>query len=238
MDYYDDAAPKKGFTFWKLIKWLLALITIAIYVLLTLRSCALEGLKDTAKTRKLIWNTASLSAYQSSPEDFSVGTSPEDFAMTSDGTFTVTNLRWIAAAGQLQLTVRYNDSLAREIEDEFSLGAEPEGEYLTFAVRDDLGTVYTAFEYITDDVFVYNYRRLAFDGINLDRCQTLRLEAYYVGYVDYNSSSAPLNTLVIYDASQGLEQYELKDSELPDGGTTPNLMQSRVWVKTDDTGSD
>jgi hypothetical protein len=234
MDYYEDEAPKKGFTVWKLIKWLLLLLTIAIYLLLTLRSCALEGLKDTAKTRKLLWNETSLSAYNASPDTFSVYKNSADSIVTNDGTITVTNIHWLQSAGQLQLTVRYNDSLARTIEDEFSLDAEPTGEYLTFALRDDLGNVYTAFEYVTDEAFIYNFRRLVFDGVKLDGSSTLSLEVYYTGYVDYNNTSAPLNSITIYSASDGLEPYELKNSELPNDGISANLNSSKVWTTAPD----
>ena len=57
MNYYDDAEPKKGFGIGKLFKLLLSLIIIMVYLLLTRRACALDGLKDTAKTRALLRKT-------------------------------------------------------------------------------------------------------------------------------------------------------------------------------------
>lgn len=238
MDYYNDAAPKKGFTFWKLIKWLLALVAFAIYLLLTLRACALEGLRDTSKTRALLRNETLIEAYAQSPESLTVLAGPEDSITTTDGRITVTNIRWIDAVDQFQLTVRYNDSIARVIMNDFSLKEMPTDEYLTFALRDDAGNLYTAFEYITDEVFVYNFRRLAFDGVRLEECNTLKLEVYYTGYVNYESSSAPLNALTVYSKAGGLEPYEPKKGELT-GTATQGLLKSRVWTKssTDDTES-
>ncbi len=230
MDYNDDA-PKKGFTIGKLFKWLFAIIALSIFLLLVFRSCALEGMRDTAKTRKLLWNDVSLAAYKASPDNFSVARNTDESIMTPDGTITISGIRWIRNIGQLQLTIRYNNSLARTIRDTFSLDAEPQGEFLTFALRDDIGNLYTTFEYITDSAFIYNYRRLVFDGINLDGCAELKLEIYYTGYVDYDSTAAPLNTVLIYQSSQEFKDYTIKSDELPGGGVTPNLEKSRKWVK-------
>jgi hypothetical protein len=238
MEHYNDAAPKKGFTFWKLVKWGLALVTFAIYLLLTMRACAMDGLKDTSKTRALLRNETLLAAYAKSPDSLTVLAGPEDSISTTDGRLTVTNIRWIDAVDQFQLTIRYNDSLARSIMNEFSLREEPTGEYLTFALRDDAGNLYTAFEYITDEVFVYNFRRLVFDGVQLDDCNTLRLEVYFTGYVNYENKSAPLNSLPVYSKADGLQPYEPKKGELTDS-VTQGLLKSRVWTKpiTADTES-
>lgn len=230
MNYYDDAEPKKGFTVGKLIKWVLALITLSIYLLLTLRACALDGLRDTSKTRALLRNDKFVAAYQTAPDSITVEAGTEESITTRDGRLTITNIRWIDAINQFQLTVRYNDSLARYIMDDFSLESEPTGEYLTFALRDDAGNLYTAFEYITDEAFVYNFRRLVFDGVNLDECNTLKLEVYYTGYVNYDISSAPLNTVTVYERSEGLIPYTPKKGELA-ATATDGLTKSRVWTK-------
>jgi len=228
MSYYDDAEPKKGFSIGKLFKWLMALITFSVYLLLTLRACALDGLKDTAKTRQLIRNETFVQAYSAQPDSMKVHAFAEDSITTRDGRITVTNIRFIEPIDQFQLTVRYNKSLARFIMDDFSLKKEPTGEYLTFALRDDQGNLYTKFEYITDSIFVYNFRRLVFDGVQLDGCSYLRLEVYYTGYVNYESGSAPINTITVYTKEQGLVPYKPKKGELS-ATTTDGLIQRRVW---------
>ncbi|MGI6202526.1 MAG: hypothetical protein ACOYID_03885 [Eubacteriales bacterium] len=229
MNYYDAEPKKKGFSIGKLFKWLLALLTFSIYLLLTLRACALDGLKDTAKTRALLRNEKFVAAYSTSPESIKVEAGIDNSITTRDGRITVTNIRWIEPIDQFQLTVRYNNSLARVIMDDFSLKNEPVGEYLTFALRDDAGNLYTAFEYITDSVFVYNFRRLVFDDVRLEDCNFLRLEVYYTGYVNYNSSSAPINSITIYNKEQGLKPYNPKKGELS-ATTTTGLTKSRVWA--------
>ena len=76
---------------------------------------------------------------------------------------------------------------------------------------------------------MYNFRRLVFDDVRLEDCNFLRLEVYYTGYVNYNSSSAPINSITIYNKEQGLKPYNPKKGELS-ATTTTGLTKSRVWA--------
>ena len=114
--------------------------------------------------------------------------------------------------------------------DDFSLKQEPTGDYLTFALRDDTGNLYATYEYISDSVFVYSFRRLVFDGVSLNDCNALKLEVYYSGYVNYESSSAPLNIVTVYTKEQGLVPYTPKKGELS-ATATAGLIKSRAWSK-------
>ena len=234
MDSYDDVPVKKGFTLWKLLKWLVILGVISLYLLLTLRACALEWMKDTSKTKNIIWNNIAFEAYNSDPDNFLIYAYSTKADTSNDGALTVTNVKYIPSIGEIQLTVRYNNSLARRIQEEFSLDSEPEGEFLTFALRDEFDNLYIEYLYITDSAFVYNYRRLIFDGVDLTESTKLNLEAYYIGYVDFDSVSAPVNKLKILDSDLDLTQYKLKTSDLPGKEITQDLQKSRVWVKIDE----
>ena len=117
------------------------------------------------------------------------------------------------------------------LKEDFSLDSIPDGEPFVFILEDNLGNVYTEYKYTSDKKNIYNYRRLLFDGIDMNaektveengneitkKFETLTLKAYYKDSV---LLSEPYATITVYDTDHYHEPIELEKSPQK----TPDMM--------------
>lgn len=113
-----------------------------------------------------------------------------DFAL-----FMADHLYYVPELGELQITVRYNNSTLREMKADFGLDAEPlpSAELFSFSLVDhtavdkdgreveDGGNRVYAASVKTESKFMYQYIKLTFCGISFEGADWLRLEIAYTG---------------------------------------------------------
>lgn len=152
------------------------------------------------------------------------------------GYFAVTQSRFIDEAEQLQVVLRYNNSTLKYLKDDYSLPEIPSRDDQVFDV-----TVLVAYDLTPEDTSdnfgndeksvrferfyatttlshqktLYNYRKLTFDGIKIDKgVLAVYLDIYYTDDVNYEKE--PYGTLLLYDYTEENIEYKLtaKDIEL------------------------
>ena len=150
---------------------------------------------------------------------------------SKDGNFFARNMIYIPETGELQVTLRFNTSLADSIKEKYGVDFDPDAKgsftYSLVAMRasdtasegEELGrpidATLVAEEY--DSLFMYRYIKLVFDGVDLaagttDAVDWLRLEISINGV----AMKEPYMILIYYNnKSFPLIPYKLSDKEKP-----------------------
>ena len=111
-------------------------------------------------------------AYASDP-DMEMFTHDTPFEISDDGYMTAYGLVIIPDIGQVQITVRYNDSI-------FSYNGLPEDAPFTYTLTDSVtGTSVTAVPAEEAEKWMYNYRRLVFEGVPFTEESNLTVAIWY-----------------------------------------------------------
>lgn len=113
-----------------------------------------------------------------------------DFAL-----FMANHLYYVPELGELQITVRYNNSTLQEMKADFGLAAEPvpSADLFSFSLVDHTAVdendkeveggghrVYAA-SVTTESKFMYQYIKLTFTGVDFEAADWLRLDIAYTG---------------------------------------------------------
>ena len=118
---YQSKSTLRKFFSWRtlkrLLKVLFLLLILFVYAILFFRLCS--GSPPKSLTR-LIWTESMLTAYAQAGEDFIVYSQEPAEHIAQDGYFGVYDIRYIPAAEELQLTVRYNNSSTEKLEEELT----------------------------------------------------------------------------------------------------------------------
>ena len=134
----------------------------------------------------------------------------------NEGNFFADHLIVVDATGSLQITVRYNnstlDKFAEKLEG-FDPAAEDPFLYRIFACtggegKDLVGDIYTPEAYRNASLAMYQYRRLAFDGIDLEGVNWIRLE------ILREDTEEVVGTILIYENHEDynlFEEYTVKE---------------------------
>ena len=151
--------------------------------------------------------------------------------------FTAREVAFIEDANQIQLLFRYNNSTIRHLVQDYNLPEVPDRTADLYDV-----TLYVAYDLTPDDVtdnagndpesvrferyyptetraastLMYNYRRITFDGIDMNPTENpvlaVYVDIYYVGDVDYGKDS--YGTLCIYDYATIKDYHDLDKDEV------------------------
>ncbi len=161
------------------LKWFGYLLVFAVFAILLWRIFS-SKLPDSAS--EVIWTKNSFAAYEKLGDDLLIYTQDVGTVFDEDGKFSLYEFHYIPSAKEVQFTVRFNkstiDRLAEELTEEQQMkGYASEDGVITpemlgklpfaFALHDEDGNVYTAYEYTTFEKNRYTYVRLAFSGIDL-----------------------------------------------------------------------
>lgn len=118
---YQSKSTLRKFFSWRtlkrVLKVLFLLLILFVYAILFFRLCS--GSPPKSLTR-LIWTESMLTAYAQAGEDFIVYSQEPAEHIAQDGYFGVYDIRYIPAAEELQLTVRYNNSSTEKLEEELT----------------------------------------------------------------------------------------------------------------------
>jgi len=123
------------------------------------------------------------------------------YEISEDGYMTAYGLVMIPAIEQVQITVRYNESI-------YEYNSLPAGAAFTYTLTDSVtGEEIEAVPAEEDEHWMYSYRRLVFDGIALTEENNLTVKIY--------CSGVKITEEMIHHADQNVvnEQYKLSGRE-------------------------
>ena len=151
--------------------------------------------------------------------------------------FTAKEVAFIEDANQIQLLFRYNNSTIRSLVKDYNLPTTPDRTADLYDI-----SLYVAYDLTPNDAtdndgndpesvkfvryfpsstlsaqsLMYNYRRITFDGIDMNVTENpvlaVYVDVYYVEDVDYEKDS--YGTLCIYDYATTKDYYDLTDDEI------------------------
>ena len=199
-------------TIGRILKYTVFALILFVYVFLMFRMC---GVSDSKTMSEFIWNEESVTAYNNNPGSFKITiVNKKDSALTSDGKFAVSNIH-ITGTGQIQFTIRYNNSTVKQIIKDYKLETEPVGEpFIYILTNTNTGETFRSYQYVAEKKLIYNYRKIIFDGIDLNE-KNYCVDIYYCADVNFNK--APYGTLpLIFAISEEVEisKTPVKDNRL------------------------
>lgn len=217
---YGEEERYKNSSFWgklfsfktlkTLLKILLGIVLLGIYGILFFRLCT-GG--PSGYMKKLLKTDADIAAYEKYGS-LSVFSQMLSVSAEEKGKFFIYDVRIIAETNEVQMTIRYNNSIVETLKDDISarFTAEQETEKaealsavsdtpFVFVLRDEDGNVYTGCAYVTYSKNLYKYLRIAFTVPNLTSSLSTSPDVLY-------PTGTPSNPLYIYKgAGAGTSEY-------------------------------
>ena len=244
-DYHDDeeeneydATRGRKFTFGKILRktfsYALTVLALAVIAFLVWR---ISSTGDPKAFKSFLWNDISIEAYNESPESFKALQYVRNDNLTPNGKFSASSVYFVPSIGQFQMTLRYNDSTvkklvnelmteyelknANEVKEKFGVYENTEKELFVFTLSDNLGNVYTDYQVVSGTKYMYNYRRIIFDNIDMNATKvtekdgetlTEAFEELYLNiyFIDDVQLSAPYAILTVYDTEHDHSPVDLK----------------------------
>ena len=185
-------------TAWKIIKGVLLGLVLAVCALFIWRITLLTDTRTLKSISPDEINRAAYKAASGSPVCFTHEIRDE---ISKEGLFGAYGLVYIKDAHQVQFTVRYNDSVYKYTDYEsgtefrYYLKNEVTGEY-TEATRSE-----------SAERFMYNYRRLVFDGYDLGEDADIYL------YISDGRAEDAFDSLPIHYAKLPMDEYKLTKAD-------------------------
>lgn len=236
-DYYPEEEKKKSSLVGSILKYLASALIVLVFALVFFRIAIAN---DTKLAKSFIWTPESVSAYNEKggltvvsqeltgytlrDENGTVIESVSYDELSEDGLFKTGNLMYVKETRELIVTVRYNDTCESEFCKKYSLDPNAT-EIFVFELVDGEKT-YSDYSFVTDERFVYHYRRLIFKNVDLDSAKTLTIVGYSVGNPDREK---PAVKMTVYDSNIKTEAVKL-DKYLP---AKAGELQSPPYVKFD-----
>lgn len=185
----------KKITFGKILKFFFIFLIITVYILLFGRMwlARTPGAID-----RFVWTDDTLKAYNSSATTFIPMTQQLPKTIDDNGYYSVSDFAFLPEYGQIQFTVRYNNSTKDALKNYYT-DVVDEGEIFVFTITDENGNVYDNYKYITRTNLLYNFRRVVFDDLNFDNINKLNLNIYYIN--DVTEASPMYKNFVLYDSN-------------------------------------
>lgn len=222
-DYNEiDDAPRSKNPIAIIIKILVVTIIVTVVGVLGFRIALFNYYPEEMKT---IYFNDTLSEYYNSV-DGNIGAKTQSLRAPYDdeeeGNFFCDNLIVIEGADQLQLSLRYNVSVAENIMSTYGIESfDVESDFLTLRLVDNYGRVYSDLSYMgSDSLMMYRYKKLVFDGVELSDTgdgkypEWIRLEIFING----QSQDKPFAMVPVYENNEVyniFEDYELSSKEVP-----------------------
>ncbi len=140
------------------------------------------------------------------------------------GNFFAAGVTLVPDSGSVQLFVRFNRATLATLNEEYGLSLTEENSDTAFvfslfashgADADGMGFVgadYTPVYEESDKLWIYNYRKLCYEGVDIDSARWLRLE------ITLSDTGELIGTIPVYIADSDfddLEKISFKKSELP-----------------------
>ncbi len=193
----------KTLTFSKIFKFIFVFLIITVYTLLLGR---MYLARYTGSMARYAWTNNALETYE---QTSNLTLMTQDLSKTIDdnGYFSISNYVFIPEINEVQFTLRYNDSTVDTLEN-FYTDVSEIGETFVFTLTDNYGNVYDTYKYISKSNFIYNFRRLVFEGVDIDNAGTLYLNIYYIN--DVSKASPIYTSFRLYDKDTRAYESDLK----------------------------
>ena len=238
LDYYPEEEKKKPSLVGSILKYTVTAFIVLVFALVFFRIAIAN---DTKLAKSFIWTPESVAAYNEKgsltvisqelsgytlrDENGTVIESVSYDELSEDGLFKTGNFMYVKETNELLVTVRYNDTCEEEFCKAYSLDPNA-GEIFVFELTDGEKT-YGEYSFVTDERFVYHYKRLIFKNVDLDSAGKLVLIGYSVGNPDREK---PAVKMTVYDSNIETEAVKL-DKYLP--AETPGDLDTPPYVKFD-----
>lgn len=237
LDYYPEEPKEKSSSLAvRILKYLVTAIIVLVFALLFFR---IGISNDTKLAKSFIWTEESVEAYNKNGsltvysqelEGYTLrdenGTVVESISydeLSEDGFFKVSRFMYVKETGEVLITLRYNDTCEEEFCKKYSLDKNA-GEIFVFELSDGKNT-YSDYSFVTDERFVYHYRRLIFKDVDIENIDKLSIIGYTVGNPDREK---PVLNMPIYDSNIECERVKL-DKYLP--AKTDPMLDTPPYVK-------
>ncbi len=219
---YEDDIPKSKNKFLLFLKILIIVVCFSVVGFLAFRLIIFNHYPDSIKN---IYFTENLTEYYKKTGG-AINAKTQDLRAPYDdpdvANFFCDNLIVIEGAGELQISVRFNKSSIANMEKKYGLSGlnKDDKELLSFRLFASDGTnqavICEAPTYVgTDSFLMYNYYKLAFDGIDFKNPpKWIRIEIFVKGQKD----EAPFAMIPIYENNENyavFEEYKLSKEERP-----------------------
>ncbi len=214
MDYYEYEENKKRFTPKKIARFIFKLIAysiiIATFVLIIGR---IQLAKLPKSFTQYVWTDASRAAYEDGEIEL-IFQEPYS-SYDENGYYNVSNVAISPESGEVQFTVRYNSrSTINSLMQFYGMTERPTGEVFVYILSDQSGKEYTSYTFAASSRPMYEFRRVIFDGVDLEGVETLYLDVYYGDDVSKNGRMN--SSFVIFDTQLGTRPAEsVKVAESP-----------------------
>ncbi len=219
-DYYpDEPEIKKGFSVGKIFKWVGIVFVILVYLLIMFR---IFISKDTSLAKKFVWTDENVAVYNEKgglsvyshdlagytlrDENGTVIATASYKELSEDGLFKIGSIMYVQDTKEFIITVRYNDTCEELYSEKYSLDPK-KGELFVFMLTDGEKT-YSDYTYISDERFVYHYRRLIFKNVDLSDVSKLTIKGYCVGMPDLEK---PVLEMGAYDVNCRNKRVDIRD---------------------------
>ena len=217
----------KKITFGKIMKFIAVMLIVTVYVLL-LGRMALA--KDRGMMSKyIVFTDSAVEQYESSPDNFTVMSQQLSESIDDGGYYRISSYAFLPELGELQLTVRYNNSTLETLKAYYG-DISIADEVFVFTLSDSSGKVYDRYKFAASSNIIYNFRRIVFEGVDFENAGTLYLNVYYVCDA---SKSAPMSlSFKLYDEKNTTYESKLKISNKH--SYAEKFKDSPVFVYEDD----
>ena len=181
----------------RIAKWIVTAF-IAIFNIMFIFRCCVAG------NRSILADLVPTDALRAAYTDGQVELITHDVVreISENGYMSAYAYVWSPEAKEVQITVRYNDSV-------YEYNALPEEAEFSFTLTDSVsGTVYEPSVTLKDSFWMYNHRRLVFSDVEMAEESNLVLKMYYNGEELISS-----DTIHYADQNVVNEPYRLSRSE-------------------------
>ena len=159
-------------------------------------------IRDPKMESEYLWNEKTLQAYHESGDDFKVMSQKMSTYMwqdpdtgenktierdtfnggkeIGDETMRISSMYYTEAAGQVQVTLRWNQNAKKDVMEKYKLSELPSGELFYFVLTDEKGNAYGEVSYTTGSRYVYTYRRLLFENVDISKVNELYLNMRFL----------------------------------------------------------
>ena len=222
-EFEDDVPKKRRGGFLRVLQILVAPVCLATAGVIGYRLYLFDYYP--APIRQLVFTERLTALYREvGTEGLGVRTQKLRFPYDDNdkGKFFCDHLYVIPAAGELQISVRYNESALADVAARYGFEElSPSDDLFTFRITDNVGRDYGAPVYVACDSYaMYHYYKLVFDGIEFDTPSNggeapawIRLEIFVKG-----AGEGAYSYVAIYENNENyakFSEYKPSRKELP-----------------------
>ena len=220
-EYEDDIPKKRTVPIMRVLKILIGVICVGVISIFAFRLILFNIYPD--KIENIYFTDNLISYYEKT--DGNIGAKTQELRSPYDdpdyANFFCDNLIVIDGAGELQVSLRYNNSAIENIKTKLELDSfdTNSDKLFTFRLCDNYGRYYYPTYIDTDDMMMYHYYKLCFDKIPFnvegeEYPEWIRLEVFVEG----QKSKDPFSMIAVYENNENFskfEDYNLSGEEHP-----------------------